>query len=533
MKSKKLTKSATIFLIATFLFSVISLPVSAAPKVVWQQSVDGVYNTNIPGMILMFKDELAFGGMDLYSGKMTNSKASADIAYYEGTIAARDIIDLGEIDFDKVDTVPDQGYSQEQKAVSGHVYIVSTSKGEFAKIKIKSVMASSVLITYAIIKETKTEPTADNQKNPDNQIDIVDIIDDTDYTVDLKLNTFDDIKSTINVEEGNNPQIKWDRAEDISDESYDIYRSDNGGAFEKLNDLRLSENEYIDEECKVGRYYLYRVIAFNEYDNVTKVYPLFKATILKKQLSISMKIGSPIVKINGVDKNLSTAPALVKNKVLIPASYLTPMLNAKVLWNSKTKVATISYNNTNVVLTLNSTTAAVNNKKVTLDAPLQMVSNKLMIPVNLLGSAFNLKVAYTSSTKAINITSAQTQSAPVPPAASGLEYAFKTFILWVPGTSYSVANYQTSTNTIYTSPGTVPKSTITINKNGTYVWNSAWDDKIINGSWTASSDGSINLTKGQEGKTWKLAKSKGITEDIFIMDGSTWYSGKAVTVQTK
>lgn len=121
-----------------------------------------------------------------------------------------------------------------------------------------------------------------------------------------------------------------------------------------------------------------------------------------------------------------------------------------------------------------------------------------------------------------------------PSQTQALNYAFKTFILWVPGTSYTVDNYDNNTSTLYTSSGTLPKSTLMVNTDGTYIWNSAWDEKIINGKWTQDSDGlSLNLINGQEGKTWKLIKSDGQSEDIFIMDGSIWYSGKSVTLKEK
>lgn len=113
-----------------------------------------------------------------------------------------------------------------------------------------------------------------------------------------------------------------------------------------------------------------------------------------------------------------------------------------------------------------------------------------------------------------------------------LEYALKTFMLWVPGASYTVDNYDSKTSTLYTSSGTQPESTITINPNGTYSWNSVWDGKIISGLWQKNSDGSITLLNGQEGKNWTVAKSNGVNEDIFLMDGSTWYSGKAVILKT-
>lgn len=529
MTKERLTRFISMFLCIILLFSILSVPVIADQKVIWQQAVDAVYDANIPGMILMYKDELAFGGMDLYAVKMTNSKASADIAYYDGTIAARDIIDLGEVDFDKVDTIPDKGYSLEQKASPGHVYIVSTHKGEFAKIKIKSVLASSVSIKFALFQENQTDST-----QPETLPDTSDEFGlDTDSSSDLMLDRFDDIQSSISIQEGNPVSFKWDAATIGSDESYEVYRSDNGAEYENLNDLRLSERQYVDEDCQVGRYYLYRVIAYNENDDVTKVYSLIKATIIKKQINITMKIGSSKVKVNGVEKQLEGTPGFVNKKVLIPVSYIKPLLNAQVAWDAKARKVTINYGNSTVVLQLNSSTALVNKKKVSLDAPLKMINGKLKVPISLFNTALNLKVKYTSTTKTIAINDEENPKEPASTTASGSEYAFKTFILWVPGAVYSTTNYNSGTNTLYVSPGTVPKSTLTVNKDGTYIWNSAYDEKVIKGSWTTGSDGSLNLIKGQEGKTWELVKSTGKTEDIFVMDGSTWYSGKAVTVKNK
>ncbi len=123
-----------------------------------------------------------------------------------------------------------------------------------------------------------------------------------------------------------------------------------------------------------------------------------------------------------------------------------------------------------------------------------------------------------------------TNPAVAPANAQPIDYALKTFILWVPGTSYVIPNFDAHTSTLYTSTGTLPKSTITINKDGTYIWNSAYDGKIIVGKWTKNDDNSLNILLGQEGKTWRLAKGGGQYEDIFLMDGFSWYSGKAVTL---
>lgn len=133
-------------------------------------------------------------------------------------------------------------------------------------------------------------------------------------------------------------------------------------------------------------------------------------------------------------------------------------------------------------------------------------------------------------------TNAPSASQPVKELPAKLQpyaFAFKTFILWVPGTSYSVDNFDRQTSTIYTSAGTLPESTITISPDGTYIWNSKWDGKTIHGNWSISGDGSLSLLRGQEGKTWTVQRGGGKNEDIFLLDGHTWYSGKSVTLKNK
>lgn len=91
----------------------------------------------------------------------------------------------------------------------------------------------------------------------------------------------------------------------------------------------------------------------------------------------------------------------------------------------------------------------------------------------------------------------------------------------VPGVAYT--QQAGDTLNLYVSSGAMTTSSLLINPDGTYAWNSQWDGKIITGTWTK--DGAdINLLKGQEGKNWRVTKSTETTGgDVVIMDGSIWY----------
>src|ERR1035437_6460507 len=65
------------------------------------------------------------------------------------------------------------------------------------------------------------------------------------------------------------------------------------------------------------------------------------------------------------------------------------------------------------------------------------------------------------------------------------DFFFRTFGLAVPGVAYTVDNYARDTRTLVTSTGALTKSSVRINRDHTYEWNSAWDGRIIRGKWVA------------------------------------------------
>lgn len=82
---------------------------------------------------------------------------------------------------------------------------------------------------------------------------------------------------------------------------------------------------------------------------------------------------------------------------------------------------------------------------------------------------------------------------------------FGTFGLAVPGVAYSWDNHATQTRTNVVAAGTLTKSSLRVNPDGTYEWNSAWDGRLIRGRWVSHRDG-ILLQNGQEKKDWVMGR---------------------------
>ena len=110
---------------------------------------------------------------------------------------------------------------------------------------------------------------------------------------------------------------------------------------------------------------------------------------------------------------------------------------------------------------------------------------------------------------------------------------FGIYQYWVPGTSYTVPDYNNNWQVLHNSAGTgVLPGSLKIEPAGTYIWNSSWDGKIIKGKWTLTGDKDypIELVNAQQSRNWKVGKANepGL---IIIWDGSTWYNGKKVKMR--
>ena len=109
---------------------------------------------------------------------------------------------------------------------------------------------------------------------------------------------------------------------------------------------------------------------------------------------------------------------------------------------------------------------------------------------------------------------------------------FGTYQYWIPGVAYVTHDYSNSQTVLVTSSGSgVLPGGILIKADKTYIWNSSWDGKVINGTWreTTDPDYPLELLNAQEGKNWKVAVSAESGYDIIIWDQSSiWYYGKKV-----
>lgn len=126
-------------------------------------------------------------------------------------------------------------------------------------------------------------------------------------------------------------------------------------------------------------------------------------TLTAKWVGISraliMTIDSKVASAFGKTVENDVAPIIVKDRTMLPARFVAENLGAKVEWNAEKRQATITGNGVTIVLTIDSTTATVNGKAVTLDSPAFIQNDRTYTPVRFIAEALGAQVEWNATTR--------------------------------------------------------------------------------------------------------------------------------------
>ncbi|MEK3782121.1 copper amine oxidase N-terminal domain-containing protein [Paenibacillus sp. FSL R5-0810] len=110
------------------------------------------------------------------------------------------------------------------------------------------------------------------------------------------------------------------------------------------------------------------------------------------------------VVIDGVRLKTPQAPVMIQGRVMLPMRVIFEALDASVKWNQKTKTVTAVKDGTTIVLKINSKTATINGKTVSLDVPAKNLKGNTMVPVRFVSESLGEKIGWNSRTKTVTIT---------------------------------------------------------------------------------------------------------------------------------
>ncbi|GMK41926.1 hypothetical protein PCCS19_49850 [Paenibacillus sp. CCS19] len=109
---------------------------------------------------------------------------------------------------------------------------------------------------------------------------------------------------------------------------------------------------------------------------------------------------NPSIRIDGIAIGSDVQPEVKNSRTMVPLRVISENLGAKVNWSNSE--ATITKDDSKVTLKLNSTSAVVNGKTVTLDAAPYIKNNRVVVPLRFIAETFNCTVHYDSSSVTIS-----------------------------------------------------------------------------------------------------------------------------------
>ncbi len=123
---------------------------------------------------------------------------------------------------------------------------------------------------------------------------------------------------------------------------------------------------------------------------------------------ITMQIDNPVMTIDGIEIKIDengTVPVIVNGRTLVPIRAVVEKIGGNVEWNSTMRQTTLNYENNKIVLTVDSTTAYLNDTENTLDTAPAIINGRTMLPIRFIAEGFGLAVDWNANTRTITISS--------------------------------------------------------------------------------------------------------------------------------
>ena len=121
------------------------------------------------------------------------------------------------------------------------------------------------------------------------------------------------------------------------------------------------------------------------------------------ETKIVLVINDKTAVVDGKAVSNDVAPLIVNSRTYTPARFVAESLGAKVVWNEATRTVTITNDDTNIVLVVDSTTAYVNGEAVKMDASAFIADGRIFTPCRFVAEQLGANVEWDEATRTITI----------------------------------------------------------------------------------------------------------------------------------
>jgi len=144
-------------------------------------------------------------------------------------------------------------------------------------------------------------------------------------------------------------------------------------------------------------------------ENMKKICTLFLAALLFVPLMLQPATAQAAkaitIYVDGVQLKTDQPPVMIQGRAMLPLRAIFEALDARVYWDQKSQTVTGIKGDTTVVLKIKSKVATINDQKVTLDVPAQILRGRTLVPVRFVSEALGQDVDWNSRDQIVNIKS--------------------------------------------------------------------------------------------------------------------------------
>lgn len=126
-------------------------------------------------------------------------------------------------------------------------------------------------------------------------------------------------------------------------------------------------------------------------------------------LDLRMVVEEPYAYVDGdrvyIDEhNYNVTPLLLNDRTILPMEFIGSVFNIPVEWNEMEHSLSITYDNTVIVLYLNSNKTVINGQEVILDVAPQRFENKTYLPIRFIGDNLGFEVVWIDTIKQVTLS---------------------------------------------------------------------------------------------------------------------------------
>lgn len=122
---------------------------------------------------------------------------------------------------------------------------------------------------------------------------------------------------------------------------------------------------------------------------------------------IVLQINNPVMTVNGAEKEIDpergTAPVIRDGRTLLPVRAVVEEIGGTVGWNEELREVTLTYEENEIKLTIDSSEAYLNGEVQTLDVAPTVINDRTMLPIRFIAESFGYVVEWNESTQTITI----------------------------------------------------------------------------------------------------------------------------------